>query len=150
MSADSPINVALQSWIGVFMHRSMRSMLLYAKANGLTMPQLGAMFHILRGAGGVCDIGDDLGISSAAASQMLERLVQQDLVTRTEDPRDRRVKQIVLTEHGKQVVQGCMRASRGWLDEVSASLSPAEQEQAVAVLNILVARANQVQLQPDP
>lgn len=150
MSVPSPFNTAIQSWIGVFMHRSMRSMLLYAKANGLSMSQLGALMHIFKGTCGVSDIGDDLGISSAAASQMLERLVQQDLVTRSEDPRDRRVKQIVLTTHGKQVMEGSMRASREWLNELAASLSPAEQVQAVAALNILVAKANQIEPQPDP
>lgn len=150
MSAPSPFSAAIQSWIGVFMHRSMRSMLLYAKANGLSMSQLGALMHIFKGTCGVSDIGDDLGISSAAASQMLERLVQQGLITRSEDPHDRRVKQIVLTAHGKQVVQESMQAGKGWLDELATRLSPAEQEQAVEALNILVARASQIEQQPDP
>ena len=150
MPAPSPFGTALQSWIDVFMRRSMRNLLLFTKASGLSMSQLGALFHILKGTSGVSDIGDDLGISSAAASQMLERLVQQGLISRTEDPRDRRVKQIVLTDKGQQVLQGSLQAGKGWLDELADSLSPAEQEQVAAALNILIAKAAQLEQQSGP
>src|SRR5450756_2667144 len=110
MPAPSPFSAALQSWIDVFMHRSMRSVLLYAKESGLSMSQLGALMHIAKGASGVSDIGDDLGISSAAASQMLERLVQMGLILRSEDPHDRRVKQIVLTGKGTEMLHGSWQA----------------------------------------
>ena len=83
------------------MHRSIRHLLRYARENGLSMSQFGALLHIHRmGSSGVTDLGDHLGVTSAAASQMLERLVQQGLILRTEDPNDRRVKQIVLTDKG--------------------------------------------------
>lgn len=150
MPAPSPFSAALQSWIDVFMHRSMRSVLLYAKESGLSMSQLGALMHIFKGTSGVSDVGDDLGISSAAASQMLERLVQQGLISRSEDPHDRRVKQIVLTAKGQQVLQGSLQASKGWLDELAASLSPAEQEQVAAALNIMIAKAAKLDQQADP
>ena len=150
MSVPNPFGAALQSWIDVFMRRSMRNLLLFAKGSGLSMSQLGALFHILKGTSGVSDIGDDLGISSAAASQMLERLVQQGLVSRSEDPRDRRVKQIVLTDKGQQILQGSMQAGKGWLDELADSLSLAEQEQVAAALNILIAKAAQLEQQSGP
>ncbi len=93
MQSPDPFVLALQNWVGMFMHRSMRDSIRFAKENGLSMSQVGAMFHIRHGVDGVSDIGDDLGVTSAAASQMLERLVQAGLVTRTEDPHDRRAKQ---------------------------------------------------------
>ena len=62
------------------MHRSMRHFLRYARESGLSMSQFGALFHIhRRGSSGVTDLGDHLGVTSAAASQMLDRLVQQGL-----------------------------------------------------------------------
>ena len=88
------------------------------------MSQFGALFHLHRmGSSGVTDLGDHLGVTSAAASQMLDRLVQQGLILRSEDPNDRRVKQIVLTDKGHQVLQESIRARQGWLDDLAETLS---------------------------
>ena len=78
-----------------FMHRSMHSLIHYIKKNDLSMSQIGALFQINHGKSNVSELGEGLGITIAAASQMLERLVQQELILRTEDPEDRRVKKLV-------------------------------------------------------
>ena len=87
-----------------------------SRESGLSMSQISALFHIHQADGsGVTDLGDHLGVTSAAASQMLERLVQQELILRTEDPDDRRVKQMVLTEKGARVSRrASMPARVGW------------------------------------
>ncbi|MBT3389620.1 MAG: MarR family transcriptional regulator [Chloroflexi bacterium] len=137
-SADIFVNT-LHQWIKIFMRRSMRNFLGYVRESGLSMSQLGALFHIHRmGSSGVTDLGDHLGVTSAAVSQMLERLVQQALISRTEDPNDRRVKQIVLTDKGCQILEESIRARQGWLDDLAVALSPAEKEQITAALNILI------------
>jgi DNA-binding MarR family transcriptional regulator len=149
MGSPDALQAALQKWIEAFMRRSMRGFILYSKESGLSMSQLGALFHMYReGTSGVSDLGDDLGITSAAASQMLERLVQQELVVRSEDPHDRRVKQITLTDKGRRVLQESIRARQGWLDDLPRVLSPGEQEQIVAALNILIEKANQLEREP--
>src|SRR4030042_236358 len=97
MQSPNPLVLTLHEWFGIFRRQMMGSILNYARGKGLTMAQLGTMFHIYQhGACGVSDIGSNLGVTNSAASQMLERLVQLKLVTRTENPTDRRVKQIVL------------------------------------------------------
>jgi DNA-binding MarR family transcriptional regulator len=124
-------------------------MLLYAKESGLSMSQIGAILHIHHaGISGVSGLGDDLGVTTAAASQMLDRLVQQGLVARSEDPHDRRAKQIALTAKGRQILLECTRARQSWLEGLAAVLSPAEQEQVVAALRVLIERANQFQEPP--
>ena len=83
------------------MHHSMHGFVTYAKGQNLSLHQFGALFHIHRSGGcAVSDISDDLGITTAAVSQMLERLVQSGLIARSEDPNDRRAKRIDLTEAG--------------------------------------------------
>jgi DNA-binding MarR family transcriptional regulator len=145
MQQADPFVVTLQKWIGVFMQRSMRDFMGYARESGLSMSQLGAMFQIRRrGCSGVTDLGDDLGITSSAASQMLERLVQQGLILRSEDPSDRRVKQIVLTDKGLQVLQESIRARQGWLYDLAETLSSSEKEAIIPALNILIDRANRL------
>ncbi len=145
MQPADPFLAALRGWIEVFMRRSMRNFILYSKESGLSMSQIGALFHIRRGASGVSDIGSDLGVTSAAASQMLERLVQLDLIIRSEDPHDRRVKQIVLTESGRRTLQESIHARQSWLEDLAKTLSDNEKEQVIAALNILNDKATQLE-----
>ena len=98
MSKSDPFISTLHRWMEISMHRSMHNFLRFTRESGLSMSQIRALFHLNRkGSSGVSDLGDHLGVTSAASSQLLERLVQQNLILRTEDPNDRRVKQIVLT-----------------------------------------------------
>ena len=152
MQQDDRLVVTLQKWIEVSMHRSMRHFICYARESGLSMSQLGALLHIERsGRSGVTDLGDDLGVTSSAASQMLERLVQQELVLRSEDPSDRRVKQIILTDKGFQVLRESIRARQGWLYDLAETLSDSEKEAIVATLTILIDKANRLRqpIEPD-
>jgi DNA-binding MarR family transcriptional regulator len=151
MQQADPFLVTLQKWIGVFMQRSMHDFMGYARESGLSMSQLGALFQIRRrGSSGVTDLGDDLGVTSSAASQMLERLVQQGLILRSEDPSDRRVKQVVLTEKGRQVLQESIRARQSWLSDLAEILSDSEKEEIIAALNILIDKANHLSQPVEP
>lgn len=127
------------------MRRSMRNFIHYTRENNMSMSQIGALFQIHRqGVCSVSDIGDGLGFTSAAASQMLDRLVEQALVERTEDPDDRRAKQIVLTDKGRQVIQESVHARQGWIGELAHTLPPAEQDEVRSALNLLIERAKQL------
>jgi len=151
MQADDPFVHALHQWIEIFMRRSMGSFILYSKETGLSMSQLGALINIYhQGILGVSDIGDHLGVTSAAASQMLDRLVNQDLIMRSEDPNDRRGKQIRLTEKGRLVVQGSLQARQGWLKSLAGNLTADEKAKVIAALEILVEKADRSGLPPDP
>jgi DNA-binding MarR family transcriptional regulator len=138
MQAD-PFVARLKEWMEVSMRHSMRNLLRYARDSGLSMSNLGAIFHVHRiGSCGVTELGDHLGVTSAAASQMLERLVQQELILRTEDPDDRRVKQIALTDKGHRILEDGIRARQGWLNDLAETLSDNEKETIMVGLNILI------------
>ena len=131
------------------MSTSMGAFLQYAKEQGVSVPQIGALIHInSRVTCGVTDIGDDLGVTSAAASQMLERLVQNGLIERHEDPDDRRAKRIVLTERGHQVVRRSMEARQRWFSTLADRMSPDERDLAIMALRTLVARSGASPLPP--
>jgi len=125
------------------------SLILSLKKNELSMSQIGALFQIHRGKSHVSDLGDGLGISTAAASQMLERLVQQGLILRSEDPRDRRVKQLVLTDKGRGIMQDVLQARQGWLNDVVSALSADERNQIAAAVRILIDKTNQLDQRSD-
>ncbi len=137
---------SLQEAFNLFRQRMMGNLFVYAKDNGLTMPQFGAMFHIYHsGVCGVSEIGSDLGVTNSAASQMLERLVQTKLISRSEDPSDRRGKLVVLTDKGREVLLKGNLANQLWLKDLARSMTPAEQEQVRQAIAILVEKARQLE-----
>ncbi len=149
MTDTSAFRTALRDWMKAFMHRSMHGMMLYARRNGFSMPQLRTLAHISRGTRGVHDVGDDLEITTAAASQMVERMVQQDLITREEDPRDRRLRQLILTPKGQQVVDEAFQAGHAWVDDLALTLSPEELEQVTGALLIMIDKASVLEPPPE-
>jgi DNA-binding MarR family transcriptional regulator len=146
MQSTNPVVAKLWEWTEISMRGSMHHFMALAKENGMSMSQIMTLFRIQhKGARGVSDIGDELGITSAASSQMLERLVQQGLITRSEDPQDRRMKQIVLTDKGNEKICASIKARQEWMENLIATLSPAEQEQVLQTFQILVERAHQLE-----
>lgn len=125
------------------MHRSMQLFSRFIKDQGLSFSQINALFQIqMQGDCSVSDISDHLGITKAATSQMLDRLVEQDFIKRAEDPNDRRNKLITLTSSGKVLVQQAIYARDEWLGEIEASLSPQEKELVIQALNLLTEKAS--------
>ncbi len=143
--------LAFQRWVAIFMRRSMSNFILYLKQNGYSMSQMTSMFHIMHHANcSVSDLAEHLDVSKAAASQLTERLVQQGLLTRTEDPDDRRNKRIVLTEKGHATVLESMRARQMWISELENVLTQAEQEQVINAMDLLTEKINSLDQTNEP
>lgn len=132
-------------WLALYMHRTMRSFVRYARGRSLSMSQFSALFQINRhGQLVVSDIGDDLGVTNAAASQLLERLVQQELVVRTENPQDRREKKLILTDQGRHLLVEAAAACQTWLDPLVESMTPEERARVEEGLGILIDHMKQM------
>jgi DNA-binding MarR family transcriptional regulator len=151
MESPESLVKTLMNWIEVFMRRSMRNFFLYSKQNGFSITQISAWFLIRRkGTSRDSDIGFELGITSPAASQLLERLVQQGLIVRSEDPNDRRLRQIALSQQGEVVLKEGLQARQKWLEDLVKLMSLDEQEQVFTALNIMLEKADQLEYQPTP
>ncbi|MBN2083880.1 MAG: MarR family transcriptional regulator [Anaerolineales bacterium] len=137
MAASDQFLAAMHKFAGLFMRNSMRNFLHFAKENGVSLPQIGALFRIRKGDCSVSDISAELRITNAAASQMLESLVRQEFIRRSEDPDDRRAKQIVLTEKGRKILLDSMQARQGWMQHLAHALTPQEQAQITSALTLL-------------
>ena len=145
--SDEVVDV-LREWTKVFMHRSMSGFVLFAKEHRLSMSQVGALFQLShRGISGVSGIGDNLGVTSAAASQMIDRLVRQGFIVRSEDPNDRRAKQIALTRRGRQFIRDTMKARKQWFESLANGMSMKERKTVVAGLQILIKKT--AKMDPD-
>jgi DNA-binding MarR family transcriptional regulator len=77
-------------------------------------------------------------VTAAAASQMVDRLEKQNLVKRTAEPEDRRVRHVVLTDSGEDFVMKSIEARQRWVTEIPTELSDEQQDQISAALQLLV------------
>ena len=76
---------------------------------------------------------------------MLDRLLHQGLIARTEDPNDRRVKRIELTEYGAKTVQASLEARQRWFGELADTMTRAEQDLAITALKTLTTRVREME-----
>ncbi|PKL76973.1 MAG: hypothetical protein CVV27_07565 [Candidatus Melainabacteria bacterium HGW-Melainabacteria-1] len=142
LSNETEFLETMGEWTKLVMRHSMHGLVHYAKENGLSMSQTIALFKIKRdGMCGVADVGEDLQVSSAAASQMLDRLVQQDFIQRSENPEDRRGKCLTLTEKGQAFLQKGIHVRQRWIRDLVDSLSTEERRVANETITMLVGKA---------
>jgi DNA-binding MarR family transcriptional regulator len=133
------VSAVLHQWMNIFLMRSMGDWMRYVKDAGISMPQFGILMALShKGSSGVHDIGEHMEISSAAASQIVERLVQSGLVERMEDPQDRRVPHITLTEKGCCAIKTGMDRLFHWVEELAESLTDEERQVVLKALPILM------------
>jgi len=134
---------AMRRWARVFMHRSMHGFAMHLRSNHLSMSQMGALMHVQHhGTCAVAAIGDGLGVTSAAVSQIVDRLVEQGMVHREEDPEDRRAKRIHLTPVGIAAVDRAIRARQQWFADLAGSMTDDEMDVATTTLRMLAERAS--------
>ncbi len=79
----------------------------------LTVPQFLALDVVVRrGSLKMSEIAKELGVSTPAATGIVERMHELRMVTRRSDPRDRRVIRIAATAKGRKIVRTLL-AERG-------------------------------------
>jgi DNA-binding MarR family transcriptional regulator len=112
---------------------------------GFSRPQIHALLHIYHsGECQISEIGALSDSSPAAASQLVERLVQQGLVQRIEDPQDRRVKKLRLTDKGLKLINQGVTSNEFLVDLMSTL--PAEQRETIhAAFGYLAQASRQIQ-----
>ena len=86
-------------------------------------------------------------IASASAdeiSQLLEKLVQQGYVTRSEDPLDRRNKILEVTDGGRKIATEAILERQKWISQVVYILSEEEKQQVEDTLQLLINKVIQL------
>jgi DNA-binding MarR family transcriptional regulator len=142
MSNHADFVEVMRRWTEAFMNRSMHDTLRFARAHELSMGQYSVLMRLHHAER--CDIGDvgsQLGITNAAASQMVDKLVQQGWLERTEDPADRRVKRLKLTAQGRELMQQGQAARFSWTAALPDMLPPGRTPAIVQALEDLIAAA---------
>jgi DNA-binding MarR family transcriptional regulator len=90
----------------------------------LTIPQLKSLFYISRhGRVNPSGLASGIRVTPANVTGIVDRLVEQDLLTRSADPDDRRVSWLALTDKGKTLInelrEGRAQEMRRTLDRLT-------------------------------
>ncbi len=100
--------------------------------SGLTFAQMKVLVELQtpEEAHTVTSLAEHLGISVASASRAADGLFRKKLVTRVEDPDDRRVKRLALTAKGRRLADRIISARLASLEEFTGSLEAERATQA--------------------
>ncbi|BAY33024.1 MarR family transcriptional regulator [Nostoc carneum NIES-2107] len=98
----------------------------------LSIPQFRTLAFLDRNPGAsLSQVAENLGVTRATASNLTDRLVQKNLVSRVENPQERRHVLLNLTDTGKYHLQQVRALTSARIASVLANL-PEEQIQSVA------------------
>ncbi len=87
------------------------------------------------------DVAEGLGISFPAATKTIDRLVRKGFANRSEDPHDRRVVRIRLTEDGKSLVNRIYRERARRFTAVLDQLDPTAREALHRGMEVFISTA---------
>jgi DNA-binding MarR family transcriptional regulator len=89
----------------------------------------------------VKELSDRLGLSLPGASRMVDTLLRRGWVERGEDPEDRRVKRIGITDAGRSIVERIETARLVGLEQYAAALTPEQRTTLSSALSNLPHRS---------
>jgi MarR family transcriptional regulator, organic hydroperoxide resistance regulator len=144
MTASVQISKSLREWVETTTHRAMRDQSRYVKSLGFSMPQFFLLMHVYyKKQCGISDLSEHMEITTAAASQTVEKLVQSGVLERAEDPSDRRAKQITLSTKGRELIEKSIGERFRWVDDLTADLTAVERKKIAEALEILTAKVKE-------
>ncbi len=112
--------------------------------SGLTFPQMKALVSLASTPDQepmtVKAVSEQVGLSLASASRTVDELVKRSLVTRVEDPNDRRVRRISPTAEGQEIADVLLAARVAGLESFVSTLSALERRKLEAALDVLLRR----------
>jgi DNA-binding MarR family transcriptional regulator len=104
----------------------------------LSIPQLRTLAYLHRQPGScLFHVAEHLGVTRPTASALVERLVQRGLVTRTEDPRERRRVILRPTPLGTRLYQRVRQSTHRWMATALSRLSPERLRQITQGVSLL-------------
>ena len=149
MTNHLQVTQSIRAWMDIFMQLSMGNWWRFAKSTGLSMPQFSLMTQLYhRGACGMSGISERFEITPAAASQMVDKLVQSGYIGREEDPNDRRAKLLNLTSKGRQLIDQGNEERYRWVDDLEGKLTPEERAQIVEALERMTRAIKELEEEP--
>ncbi len=142
MTNEVGLDETIRRWAEIFSRRNIDEFKHLIGATELSPTQVIALYQLhFRKSSSVSEIASKLGVSIAAASQMIDRLVQFGMVNRSENPSDRRAKMLVLSPKGQELVSQNLLMQSSWISGLADQFTVEQQTQIAASLHMLIEAA---------
>jgi DNA-binding MarR family transcriptional regulator len=129
---------SLLDGMALLMRVSLQDLMGYLHRKGISIAQMNVLYQVYyRGPCEVLAFTHTLSLSPAGASQLIERMVRQNWVERLDDPADRRVRRVYLTEPGRQLVAESIAVRDEWIQRFGTRLTGDEKQQVAQVFRLL-------------
>jgi DNA-binding MarR family transcriptional regulator len=139
----------LHGWVKVFMRRNGQDYKHFMDETGLSFSQVNTLMRLhFAGQADISDISQQMGITNAAASQLVERMVRLGLLDRMADPIDRRIKRLALTPEGHALAEKLVVIRRKWMEQFTNSLTSRQRETISDALQVLTEAARNMETKP--
>ncbi len=113
---------------------------------GLTITQMRVLFILRETEGPTArSLAETLRVTPSTLTRIMDRLVRDNLVTREEDPEDRRLVRHYLTDAARDMVQAIERQGRDRMDKMLSRLTPEQRHRLVESLTHLAAASEAVE-----
>ncbi len=119
----------------------------YLSRGKITLPQLWTL-ELLTSYPSGCPMNELarlLDISRPAATGLIDRLLTQNLVQRTDDVQDRRIVRVTITSKGRRILAAIWEQKRQMVTQVFGQISPKDRSQYLSTLEQVVAILTQPQ-----
>ncbi len=149
MTSQTEFLKSVENWSKLYFFQSLTDFFNYLKHTELSLLQAYALtFLFFKGPIKISELCEHMMVSPGAASQLVDRLEKLELVERIADPKDRRVRKVIVLDKGEKFVQENFAFSQSWLSEIPTNITPEEEAQITVVLSILMQSSGKHNLPP--
>ena len=139
MTSQTEFIKTVENWAKLYFFQSLTDFFNYLKHSELSLLQGYALTYLFfKGPIKISELCEHMMVSLGAASQMVDRLEKLDMVERIADPKDRRVRKVLVLDKGKNFVQENFVFSQSWLGEIPTNLSPEQEAQITSTLSMIM------------
>ena len=139
MTSQTEFIKTVENWAKLYFFQSLTDFFNYLKQSELSILQAYALTYLFfKGPIRISELCEHMMVSPGAASQMVDRLEKIEMVARISDPKDRRVRKVLVLDKGERFVQENFAFSQSWLSEIPSNITPEQESQITAVLSILI------------
>ena len=139
MASQTEFLETVENWAKLYFFQSLTEFFNYLKHSELSLLQGYALTYLFfKGPIKISELCEHMMVSLGAASQMVDRLEKLGMVERIADPKDRRVRKVLVLDKGKNFVQENFVFSQSWLGEIPTNLNPEQEVQITAALSMIM------------
>jgi DNA-binding MarR family transcriptional regulator len=118
--------------------KEIRSQMRSQGSTDLTVPQFRTLAFVNRNQGSpLCKVADHMGLTSPSASTLVDGLIKRGLMTREDQPDNRRRVRLVVTSRGRAILEASTRGTMAYLAKKLSSVSADNREVIVKAMETL-------------